>query len=109
MREQATKTGVVVEVADGVTRHFHTDDISRREYDGMGVMVVLGTFIPRQWKTMENEFVTMDLELFKKLVVALSTKVQHDYTNAEKLKAMIDKSENPETVDLSKGWSKAYA
>lgn len=109
LREQATKTGVAVEVADGVIKHFHTDDISRREYDGMGVMVVLNTFVPRQWKTIENDFVTMDLQLFKKLVVALASKVQHDYTNAEKLKAQIDKSNEPDKIDLSVGWSASYA
>ena len=109
LREQATKTGVAVEVADGVIKHFHTDDISRREYDGMGVMVVLNTFVPRQWKTIENDFVTMDLQLFKKLVVALASKVQHDYTNAEKLKAQIDKSNEPDKIDLSAGWSASYA
>ena len=108
LREEATKTGVAVEVQDGVIKHFHTDDIARREYDGMSVMVVLNTFIPRKWKTIENEFVTMDLELFKKLVIAVSNKVQHDYTNAEKLKMMIDKSKNPEIIELNQGWSKGF-
>lgn len=107
-RLQATRTGVEVTLPDGRVRHFHTDQVARQEYDGMGVMVVLGSFEPRQWKTIENDWVLFDLDTFKLLVTALKTKVDHDYRNAEVLKAQIDKSKNPETIDLDQGWSKAY-
>ena len=107
-RIEATRTGVEVTLADGRVRHFHTDQVARQEYDGMGVMVVLGSFEPRQWKTIENDWVQFDLEMFKLLVKALKAKVDHDYRNAEVLKAQIDKSDNPENIDLNQGWSKSY-
>lgn len=108
-RLEATRTGVEVTLADGRVRHFHTDQVARQEYDGMAVMVVLGSFEPRQWKTIENDWVQFDLDTFKLLVTALKNKVDSDYRNAEVLKAQVDKSKNPETVDLDQGWSKAYA
>ena len=107
-RLEATRTGVEVTLADGRVRHFHTDQVARQEYDGMGVTVVLGNFEPRQWKTIENDWVQFDLDMFKLLVTAIKNKVDHDYRNAEVLKAQIDKSKNPETIDLNQGWSKAY-
>ena len=108
-RLEATRTGVEVTLADGRVRHFHTDQVARQEYDGMGVTVVLGNFEPRQWKTIENDWVQFDLDTFKLLVTAIKNKVDHDYRNAEILKAQIDKSEKPETIDLDQGWSKSYA
>lgn len=108
-RLEATRTGVEVTLADGRVRHFHTDQVARQEYDGMGVMVVLGSFEPRQWKTIENDWVQFDLDTFKLLVEALKAKVDHDYRNAEVLKAQVYKSTDPETIDLNQGWSKAYA
>ena len=108
-RIEATRTGVEVTLADGRVRHFHTDQVARQEYDGMGVKVVLGTFKPRQWKTIENDWIEFNLDTFKALVSAIDTKIDQDYSNAEVLKAQIDKSKNPETVDLNQGWSKAYA
>ena len=107
-RLEATRTGVEVTLADGRVRHFHTDQVARQEYDGMGVTVVLGNFEPRQWKTIENDWVLFDLDTFKLVVTAIKNKVDHDYRNAEVLKAQIDKSNAPDTIDLSKGWSKAY-
>lgn len=108
-RLEATRTGVEVTLLDGRVRHFHTDQVARQEYDGMGVTVILGNFEPRQWKTIENDWVQFDLDTFKLLVTAIKNKVDLDYRNAEVLKAQIDKSKNPETVDLDQGWSKAYA
>lgn len=108
-RIEATRTGVEVTLADGRVRHFHTDQIARQEYDGMGVMIVLGSFEPRPWKTIENDWVQFDLDTFKLLVEALKAKVDHDYRNAEVLKAQVYKSTDPETIDLNQGWSKAYA
>lgn len=107
-RLEATRTGVEVTLADGRVRHFHTDQVARQEYDGMGVMVVLGSFEPREWKTIENDWVQFDLDTFKLLVTALKNKVDSDYRNAEVLKAKVNKSKNPETIDLDQGWSKAY-
>lgn len=108
-RLEATRTGVEVTLADGRVRHFHTDQVARQEYDGMGVTVVLGNFEPRQWKTIENDWVQFDLDTFKLVVTAIKNKVDHDYRNAEVLKAQIDKSTDPENIDLNQGWSKAYA
>lgn len=107
-RLDATRTGIEVTLADGRVRHFHTDQVARQEYDGMGVTIVLGNFEPRQWKTIENDWILFDLETFKLLVNAIKNKIDHDYRNAEILKAQIDKSEKPETVDLNQGWSISY-
>lgn len=108
-RLEATRTGVEVTLADGRVRHFHTDQVARQEYDGMGVTIILGAFEERQWKTIENDWITLTLDNFKALVNAIKKKIDHDYRNAEILKAQINKSEKPETVDLDQGWSKAYA
>ena len=108
-RLDATRTGVEVTLPNGQIRHFHTDQVARQEYDGMGVKVVLGSFTPRQWKTIENDWVEFNLDVFKALVSAIDTKLDHDYRNAEILKAQIDKSLEPENIDLNQGWSKSYA
>lgn len=107
-RLQATRTGVEVTLPNGQVRHFHTDQVARQEYDGMGLKIVLGTFKPRQWKTIENDWVLFDLDTFKALASVIEAKVDHDYKNAEILKEQIDKSETPEKIDLNQGWSKAY-
>ena len=107
-RLDATRTGVEVTLPDGQIRHFHTDAVARQEYDGMGVKVVLGSFKPRQWKTIENDWVQFDLDTFKALAQAIKGKVDHDYRNAEVLKAQVDKSDTPENIDLNQGWSKSY-
>lgn len=107
-RLDATRTGVEVTLPNGQIRHFHTDQVARQEYDGMGVKVILGSFKPRQWKTIENDWVEFNLDTFKALVSAIDTKIDHDYRNAEILKAQIEKSAEPENVDLNQGWSKAY-
>nr|DAP27134.1 MAG TPA: protein of unknown function (DUF4376) [Caudoviricetes sp.] len=107
-RLDATRTGVEVTLADGRVRHFHTDQVARQEYDGMGVTIVLGAFEERQWKTIENDWITLTLDNFKLLVNAIKNKIDHDYRNAEILKAQINKSEKPETVDLNQGWSISY-
>ena len=108
-RLDATRTGVEVTLPNGQIRHFHTDQVARQEYDGMGVKVVLGSFTSRQWKTIENDWVEFNLDVFKALVSAIDTKLDHDYRNAEILKAQIDKSLEPENIDLNQGWSKSYA
>jgi len=107
-RLEATRTGVEVTLPDGRVRHFHTDQVARQEYDGMGVKVVLGSFKPRQWKTIENDWIEFNLDVFKALASAIDTKIDHDYHNAEILKAQIEKSTDPETIDLDQGWSKSY-
>lgn len=107
-RLDATRTGVEVTLPDGQIRHFHTDQVARQEYDGMGVKVVLGSFKPRQWKTIENDWIEFNLDTFKALVAAIDTKIDHDYRNAEILKAQIEKSTEPENIDLNQGWSKSY-
>ena len=107
-RLQATRTGVEVTLPNGQVRHFHTDQVARQEYDGMGLTIVLGTFEPRQWKTIENDWVQFDLDTFKALAQAIKGKVDHDYRNAEVLKAQVDKSDTPENIDLNQGWSQSY-
>lgn len=107
-RLNATRTGVEVTLPNGEIRHFHTDAVARQEYDGMGLTIVLGTFEPRQWKTIENDWVTFDLDTFKAVAQAIKDKVDHDYRNAEVLKDQVDKSTEPETIDLNQGWSKSY-
>lgn len=107
-RLDATRTGVEVTLPNGQIRHFHTDQVARQEYDSMGVKVVLGSFAPRQWKTIENDWIEFNLDVFKALVSAIDTKIDHDYRNAEILKAQIEKSTEPENIDLNQGWSKAY-
>ena len=82
--------------------------MARQEYDGMGVTIILGAFEERQWKTIENDWITLTLDNFKLLVNAIKNKIDHDYRNAEILKAQINKSEKPETVDLNQGWSISY-
>lgn len=107
-RLQATRTGVEVTLTDGQIRHFHTDQVARQEYDGMGVTIVLGAFEERKWKTIENDWITLTLDNFKALVNAIKHKIDHDYRNAEILKAQIEKSIEPESIDLDQGWSKSY-
>lgn len=107
-RLQATRTGVEVTLADGQICHFHTDQVARQEYDGMGVTIVLGSFEERKWKTIENDWITLTLDNFKALVNAIKHKIDHDYRNAEILKAQIEKSAEPENINLNQGWSQSY-
>ena len=59
-------------------------------------------------KTIENDWITLTLDNFKALVNAIKHKIDHDYRNAEILKAQIEKSIEPESIDLDQGWSKSY-
>ena len=61
---------------------------------------------------MENNWKRLDYfnawQFSKALVNAIKNKIDHDYRNAEILKAQIEKSVEPESIDLDQGWSKSY-
>lgn len=107
-RELAGKNGVAVEISEGVIKHFHTTETARTEYNGIGILLSLDTYVPRNWKVMENEFVKMTKEVYKKLAIALAMKTETDYANGERLKALVYASDTPLEIDIETGWSEGF-
>lgn len=102
-RLASSYTGVKVE-----EYWFHSTVEARARYDDIARSIQLDIFNETQWKTMSGEFVTMTLDLFKKLTKALIDKAQHDFNNAEQLYKDAQKLNFPTMLDLDKGWSKGY-
>ena len=89
------------------TKWFHSDDGSRIQQMGL---VMLGSSIPTslKWNTMDGSFVEMTPTLASEIVTASSVGDQAIFAAAEKHKAELEKSEEPENYDYSTGWPEMF-
>ena len=100
-RLQAVTSGVYVESVD---KWFHTDEVSVTTYSTIAGMIALNNYEPVQWKTMDNTWLLLTVELFKELQTAMSVKTNINYAIAEQHKAAMLKETNPLEYDYSEGW-----
>jgi hypothetical protein len=89
------------------TKWFHSDDGSRIQQMGL---VMLGSSIPTslKWNTMDGSFIEMTPTLATEIVTASSVGDQAIFAAAEKHKAELEKSEEPENYDYSTGWPEIF-
>lgn len=89
------------------TKWYHSDTFSRTQQLGL---VLLGANIPANllWKTMDGTFVEMTQTLAGQIFAAGAASDQALFAYSEVLKAAIDASETPETVDINIGWPIGY-
>jgi len=89
------------------TKWFHSNDGSRIQQMGL---VMLGSSIPTslKWNTMDGSFVEMTPTLATEIVTASSVGDQAIFAAAEKHKAELEKSEEPENYDYSTGWPEIF-
>lgn len=87
---------------------FHSDTFSRTQQIGL---VMMGTNIPAglQWKTMDGTFVTMTQTLAGQIFAAAAAQDAAMFAHAEALRAQIDATLEPDTVDITAGWPATYA
>lgn len=100
-RLQAVTSGVYVESVD---KWFHTDEVSVTSYSTIAGMIALDNYEPVQWKTMDNTWLLLTVELFKELQTAMSLKTNANYAVAEHHKAAMLLADNPLEYDYSEGW-----
>lgn len=86
---------------------YHSDVFSRTQQLGL---VMMGAGIPANtlWKTMDGSFVTMTQTLAGQIFSAAAAQDAALFTHAETLKAQVDASSNPESIDLNAGWPETY-
>lgn len=85
------------------THWFHSDTDSRVQQLGL---VQMGASIPAglQWKTLSGAFVLMTPTLAGQIFQATAAKDQATFSHAEKLRADVNTSPSPETVNILAGW-----
>jgi len=100
---------------------FNTDLVSRSQYlrlKNKADMLVIGgasSDIILQanntnilWKTMDGTFVTMTIDLINNLMNALDNREAAIFTKAEMLRAQINASTNPNSVNIVTGWPASF-
>lgn len=87
-----------------VNKRFQTDPNSIAEYNNIASMIALDNYNPIEWKTEDNTFVLLTVELFKELQRAISGNTQRLFKVAEQHKAAMLEATNPLEYDYSEGW-----
>lgn len=100
-RDILLSSGVLVESVDKV---FQTDNDSMIQYSNIAAMIALDNYDPIEWKTEDNSFILLTVELFKELQQAISINTQRLFKVAEHHKAGMLEATNPLEYDYSKGW-----
>jgi hypothetical protein len=86
---------------------FHSNDTSRIQQIGL---VMMGSEIPPglMWRTMDNGEVPMTPTLAGQIFQAVATSDAAHFEAAKILRANVEASSDPETVDTMAGWPVAY-
>lgn len=86
---------------------FHSDDTSRIQQLGL---VMMGANIPAglMWRTMDNGEVEMTQTLAMQIFQATAASDAAHFQVAKDIRAVIDASDNPESVDITAGWPASY-
>ena len=101
-RRDVITSGVIVKSVD---KRFYTDETSVIQYSQIGSMINMGTFEPAMWKTMDETFVELTVELFSELQQAMYKNTQDNYFIAESHKHNMMQMENPLDYDYTTGWT----
>ena len=100
-RDQLKGGGVKVE-----TKWFHSDPDSRIQQLGL---VMMGASVPPvQWKTMDGTFVQMSQTLAGQIFSATAASDMALFSHAETLRAQVDASADPGSVNIGAGWPETF-
>lgn len=114
--------GVPVTV-NGVEKGFETDVINRTRYAqmvdaGKAQLAAGGTITDVvktpdgqdiTWKTMDNSFVEMTIQLVNDIVAAISNQEQTVFAHAEALRVQMMALSDPTTFNVMQGWPDVYS
>ena len=88
------------------TKWFHSDTFSRTQQLGL---VMMGANVPAvQWKTMDGSFVTMTQTLAAQIFAAAAAQDTAMFARAEVIKAQVDASQDPGSIDILSGWPEVF-
>lgn len=101
-REQRRQAGVLA-----AGHWFHSNDTSRIQQIGL---VLMGASIPvgQTWRTMDNGEVPLTQTLAAQIFQAVATSDAAHLQAAKNLRALVDASPEPESVDITAGWPEIY-
>lgn len=86
---------------------FHSDTFSRTQQIGLTIM---GASVPPglMWKTMDGTFVEMTPTLAQQVFAAAGQQDAALFAYAEQLRAQVNASADPASIDLEAGWPATY-
>ncbi|MBT2321281.1 DUF4376 domain-containing protein [Variovorax paradoxus] len=103
-RDRRKDTGVM---ASGYW--FHTDAPSRIQQLGLFVLAVSGQAVPNtSWKTMSGHFEPLTSALAISVFSAVVGLEMTLFARAETLRAEVEASSDPESIDILAGWPQSY-
>jgi len=101
---------------------FQTDVVSRGRYFMMksradalrasgvpGATIIQSNGLLTTWKTMDNNFVPLTLDLIDRIINMLSDREAQIFHNAESLKEAVDVSDVPASVNINLGWPPCWS
>lgn len=80
-RSNKISSGVLVESTGKV---FQTDNQSLTQYANIAGMIALDNYEPIEWKTTDNSFVLLTVDVFKELQQAINSQTQDAFKEAER-------------------------
>lgn len=80
-RSSKIESGVLVESTGKV---FQTDNHSLTQYANIAGMIALDNYEPIEWKTTDNSFVLLTVDVFKELQQAINSQTQEAFKEAER-------------------------
>ena len=80
-RSSKIESGVLVESTGKV---FQTDNHSLTQYANIAGMIALDNYEPIEWKTTDNSFVLLSVDVFKELQQAINSQTQDAFKEAER-------------------------
>lgn len=80
-RSSKIESGVLVESTGKV---FQTDNHSLTQYASIAGMIALDNYEPIEWKTVDNSFVLLSVDVFKELQQAINSQTQEAFKEAER-------------------------
>lgn len=80
-RSNKISSGVLVESTGKV---FQTDTHSLTQYANIAGMIALDNYEPIEWKTTDNSFVLLTVDVFKELQQAINSQTQYAFKEAER-------------------------
>lgn len=100
-RQSVIESGVFLPSVDKVLQ---TDQNSMGQYSNIATMIALDNYTPVEWKTLDNTWVTLTVEVFKELQQTIRQRTDRAFAVAEEHKAKMLETDNPEEYDYSTGW-----
>lgn len=88
-----------------VDKWFQTDESSMITYSHIGNNISLDIYKPIEWKTVDNSFITLTVDIFKELQILISENTQKQYQVSEIHKTNMINSQNPLEYDFVNNWN----